>query len=80
MQGNMLRFRMMKGTVVVLLVKVLLFGHFQKAQILGVFVMIGHRPEIGIIEDRPRNPAHDVQGRKPKPFAGFLTALAPLLR
>jgi hypothetical protein len=80
MQGKMLRFRIMKSAVVVLRVKVLLFGHFKKAQILGVFVMIGREPERGVIKDRPHNLLCDSAGKHPEPFARFLPAFAALRR
>ena len=41
MQGKMLHLRKMKSAAIVLLTEVFLFGHFEKAQILGVFGMIG---------------------------------------
>jgi len=68
----MLRFRMMKSTVVMFLRKVFLFRHLQKAQILGVFVMIGREPESAVIEDRPYNPRCDFPGKHPEPLARFI--------
>ena len=42
--------------------------------------MIGHGPEIGIIEDRPRNPSHDLESKKPESPAGTFPAFPALRR
>ena len=69
----------MKAAVMLLRVVVVVrpFLRLQVEKALGlraavVDVVAGMLPEIGVIEDRRHNPAHDVQGQTPEPFAGFL--------
>jgi len=38
----------------------------------GLVNRVGRLPEIGVVKHRPYNLAHDVQGRQPESFAGFL--------
>ncbi|MGA8028932.1 MAG: hypothetical protein WB992_17465 [Bryobacteraceae bacterium] len=66
----------MKSVVVMVLLKILVFGHFEKAQILGVFIMIGWEPENGVIKDRPYNPRCDFAGKHPEAFARFVLPFA----
>ncbi len=62
----MLRFPIMESAsaVVVLRVQVLLFGHFQKAQMLRAFVIIGRLPESGVIENQPGKLAREGPGKR----------------
>jgi hypothetical protein len=62
--------------VVVLRVQVLLFGHFQKAQMLRVFVIIGRAPERGVIENHSGKLAREGQGKRHEASFRFFPAFA----